>query len=138
MGTYKAIKVKGVKYDEHRYVMEQHLGRKLSHTEIVRHKNGDRRDNRIENLEVVDAGEYAKECLTGIVRSEETKQKIREARTDTVNLRDRKLTVEEILYIRERYIPCSPNYGARALGRRFNVSHQVICDIIQRKTYKNI
>lgn len=30
MVKYKAIRVEGVKIDEHRYIMEQHIGRALS------------------------------------------------------------------------------------------------------------
>ena len=44
---YKAIKVDGIKHDEHRYLMEQHVGRKLNSNELVHHLNENSRDNRI-------------------------------------------------------------------------------------------
>lgn len=43
---------KGGYYLEHRFVIEKKLGRFLSKTEVVHHKNKVTNDNRIENLEV--------------------------------------------------------------------------------------
>lgn len=50
---------------EHRWIIEQNLGRLLKNDEIVHHKNGNPRDNRVENLELMSASDHIKIHLHG-------------------------------------------------------------------------
>lgn len=58
--TYKTMTVKGKQVRVHRYLMEQHLGRKLASWEHVHHINGDSHDNRLENLAVLSNAAHQK------------------------------------------------------------------------------
>jgi len=45
---------------EHLLIMEQHIGRKIKPGEVVHHKNGNKLDNRIENLELMSWSDHSK------------------------------------------------------------------------------
>src|ERR1051325_4054431 len=51
---YRIIRVDGRKVREHRWIMEQHLGRRLKPTEDVHHLDGNKLNNSITNLRVID------------------------------------------------------------------------------------
>lgn len=50
--VYRTNRTTGRKQHQHRFVMEQSLGRALRDGENVHHKNGQRDDNRLSNLEL--------------------------------------------------------------------------------------
>lgn len=134
MVKYKAIKVNGTKYDEHRYIMEQFLGRKLSRYEVVHHKDGNKRNNDLNNLEVMLLSDHAREHMEGHMVSEETKQKISE-KLKGHKSPFRKLSENQI---REIKTLRDEGYSNRKIALMFNVNHQTINDIINGKSYKEI
>lgn len=52
-GTRRPVK-------QHRYIMEQELGRRLSPDEHVHHLDGDKQNNSLENLQVLKHGDHSK------------------------------------------------------------------------------
>lgn len=52
MTRYKTIKVAGKTKQLHRHLMEQHIGRPLRADEHVHHKDGNRYNNALDNLEL--------------------------------------------------------------------------------------
>lgn len=61
---YYAMSSKRGYIQEHRYVMAQHLGRNLNSNEIVHHRDGNRLNNDISNLELTRRGQQHETSYT--------------------------------------------------------------------------
>lgn len=96
----------------------------------VNHKDGNKQNNRSDNLEWCDNTYNAKHAIKYGLR------KINPFEEYQKN--NRKFDAEEIKYIRNNYIPRDKKYGIRALSRRFGVHHKTISDIVLKKIYVNI
>ena len=123
---------KKVTKDEHRIIMENYLGRKLNRNEIVHHINEDKKDNRIENLEVMLLSEHSRKHRIGKSLKEETKTKLRENRFQKPNYSCRRKTRDDIINIVKKYKEFK---SYREVDRYFNFANKTTRNIIVGKIY---
>jgi NAD-dependent dihydropyrimidine dehydrogenase PreA subunit len=59
---------------EHRVIMEQHLGRELTSQEVIHHRDGNKQNNAIENLEIISSGALHRKMHAKLFQSATKKQ----------------------------------------------------------------
>jgi hypothetical protein len=133
MYKYKAIKVNGIKCDEHRYVMEQYIGRKLSRYECVHHKDGDTRNNDISNLEIISLEKHSRLHRTGKNMSNKTKSKISNKLKN--NLNSQKYSVELILKIKE---DIKNGLRNKDICAKYNVNRFLVTNLKMGRKWKRL
>ena len=111
----------------HRMVMETFSPCANSDDLIVNHKDGNKLNNHVDNLEWATSSENMLHAYqTGL-----------EIGTKGCDHPESKLTESDVKFIKEHYIPRDKIYGARALGKMFGVSHSTVSKIINNLSYLN-
>lgn len=95
---------------------------------IVHHRDGNRKNNRLENLE----------WATHIENQQYSIQMGTKKYLSGHENPNAKLTPEQVRYIRKHYIKGHPEFNANALAIKFNVGQTTIYSVIHYKTYKNV
>lgn len=91
----------------------------------VNHKSGNKKDNSVGNLcWITSVGNKQHAKITGLVHN------------NGENNSQCKISDDDAIWIKTHFIKGDKRYGARALARRFNVSHQAILYIINERCVK--
>ena len=92
----------------------------------INHIDGNKLNNNYSNLEWVTPKENSEHaCRMGLMKKPDMKA-------------IKKLTDEQVKYVRENYIPGDKEFGARALARKFNIHHKTMEYILNNETYADV
>lgn len=114
---YLRISVYRVQYTAHRLAWLLHYGKWPEH--VINHKNGNKLDNRIENLEDITAGENTKHAhRNGLIRLPGQKSTVKLTAAQALEIRHSTLTVAELV-------------------RKYGVSGATVADVRCGRTWRN-
>jgi len=122
---YNLITINGKRVSLSRWLMEQHLSRKLSDEEIIHHIDGNPQNNTIDNLQITSLTEHIKEGMAkrGMVDSRGSKHGAS------------KLIEADVIEIRQRL---ERGEGIEELALEYGISYPQIGSIKHRRTWKHI
>ena len=116
------------KYEQSHRVVAKCFIPNINNYPCINHKNGIKYDNRVDNLEWCTYSENTKHAYkTGLER-----------KISGTEHHASKLTSEDVIYIRKKYVHGHKYFGRKALSKKFNVNESTIYDIVHYKTYKEI
>lgn len=134
--AYKKIKLTdGSTIDEHRLVMQNHLGRKLRRNEVVHHKDGNKRNNCLSNLEIMSLSDHSKMHYNGgdlspkMIHSnlteEQKESKNRKLRMKNLgfNSPNSKLSKDDVIQVMGMI---EAGESKRSIAKKFNCHHASI------------
>ena len=131
---YETKTINGKERPVHILLMEEILGRPLKENEVVHHINGDKRDNRPENLQVLDRGKHTSLHKQGVAVSGASLEKMRAAQSGKQSTQ-RKLTSEQV---RDIAVRLTEGATLIELAREYGISRKSIAAIRDGKTYRDV
>jgi hypothetical protein len=93
---------------------------------MVNHIDNNRSNNHISNIEWCTAKENAQHCV----------KSGNHPRLSGEDNGQAKLTKDQVEYIRKVFKPRDKEFGARALGRKFNVNKTTILSVVNNESWK--
>ena len=114
----------------HRLVADAFVTKTSGERGFVNHIDGDKLNNDYRNLEwctIAENNSHAR--MLGLSSSDHLLE---------LNRSNRKLSDEDVIFIRNNYKPYCKENGSRALSRKYSVTHDVILCVVKNKRYRDV